>query len=93
MIKGETPHDCGTFQIYRYNPDTDAKPRMQALAVELDGSERMRLDALMKLKASARCRAASSSSRCPGFTLICDLIVKKERLQSPEERRSARSRK
>ena len=40
-----------TFQIYRYDPDTDAKPRMQTLEVELDGSERMLLDALMKLKA------------------------------------------
>ena len=40
-----------SFQIYRYDPDTDAKPRMQTLEVELDGSERMLLDALMKLKA------------------------------------------
>ncbi|MFZ9433695.1 MAG: 2Fe-2S iron-sulfur cluster-binding protein, partial [Burkholderiaceae bacterium] len=40
-----------TFQIYRYDPDTDAKPYMQTLQVELDGSERMLLDALMKLKA------------------------------------------
>jgi 2Fe-2S iron-sulfur cluster binding domain/Flavinator of succinate dehydrogenase len=40
-----------TFQIYRYDPDTDAKPRMQTLEVELDGSERMLLDAMMKLKA------------------------------------------
>ena len=40
-----------TFHIYRYDPDTDAKPRMQTIEVELDGSERMLLDALMKLKA------------------------------------------
>ena len=39
-----------TFQIYRYDPDKDAKPYMQTLQVELDGSERMLLDALMKLK-------------------------------------------
>ena len=39
------------FQIYRYDPDTDTKPRMQTLEVELDGSERMLLDALNKLKA------------------------------------------
>jgi len=38
------------FQIYRYDPDKDAKPHMQTLEVELDGSERMLLDALMKLK-------------------------------------------
>ena len=40
-----------TFQIYRYDPDQDAKPYMQTIEVELDGSERMLLDALMKLKA------------------------------------------
>ena len=39
------------FQIYRYDPDTDAKPRMQTIEVELDGNERMLLDALNKLKA------------------------------------------
>jgi succinate dehydrogenase / fumarate reductase iron-sulfur subunit len=40
-----------TFQIYRYDPDKDAKPYMQTIQVELDGNERMLLDALMKLKA------------------------------------------
>ena len=40
-----------TFQIYRYDPDKDAKPYMQTLEVDLDGTERMLLDALMKLKA------------------------------------------
>jgi len=40
-----------TFSIYRYDPDKDAKPYMQSITVELDGSERMLLDALMKLKA------------------------------------------
>jgi succinate dehydrogenase / fumarate reductase iron-sulfur subunit len=44
-------HDQAHFQIYRYDPDKDAKPYMQTLEVELDGSERMLLDALMKLKA------------------------------------------
>src|SRR5450756_3054432 len=39
-----------TFQIYRYNPDTDAKPYMQTLEVELDGTERMLLEVLVKLK-------------------------------------------
>ena len=39
-----------TFKIYRYDPDTDTKPYMQTIEVELDGSERMLLDALMKLK-------------------------------------------
>jgi succinate dehydrogenase / fumarate reductase iron-sulfur subunit len=40
-----------TFKIYRYDPEGDAKPAMQTLQVELDGSERMLLDALVKLKA------------------------------------------
>ena len=42
-----------TFQIYRYDPDpdADAKPRTQTIEAELDGSERMLLDALSKLKA------------------------------------------
>jgi succinate dehydrogenase / fumarate reductase, iron-sulfur subunit len=39
-----------TFQVYRYDPDRDEPPRMQTLQVELDGSERMLLDALVKLK-------------------------------------------
>ena len=54
-----------TFQIYRYDPDRDAKPYMQTLEVELDGSERMLLDALIKLKAvdptlSSAARAAKA---------------------------------
>ncbi|MBP7419946.1 MAG: succinate dehydrogenase iron-sulfur subunit, partial [Burkholderiaceae bacterium] len=39
-----------TFQIYRYDPDRDAKPYMQTIEIELDGHERMLLDALVKLK-------------------------------------------
>ena len=39
-----------TFEIYRYDPDADAKPYMKTYEVELDGSERMLLDVLMKLK-------------------------------------------
>src|SRR5574337_2209253 len=38
------------FQVYRYDPDQDARPRMQSIEVELDCSERMLLDALIKLK-------------------------------------------
>ena len=39
-----------TFQIYRYDPDKDAKPYMQTIEIQLDGHERMLLDALVKLK-------------------------------------------
>lgn len=39
-----------TFKIYRYDPDTQAKPSMQTVTIELDGNERMLLDVLLKLK-------------------------------------------
>ena len=39
------------FQIYRYDPDRDASPRMQAFELELDRGDRMLLDALIRLKA------------------------------------------
>jgi succinate dehydrogenase / fumarate reductase, iron-sulfur subunit len=42
--------DKRIFEIYRYDPDADAKPYMKTYEVELDGSERMLLDVLMKLK-------------------------------------------
>ena len=38
------------FEIYRYDPDKDKEPYMQSYELELDGSERMLLDALIKLK-------------------------------------------
>src|SRR5437879_1769634 len=38
------------FEIYRYDPDKDAAPRMQAYEVEIE-HERMLLDALVTLKA------------------------------------------
>src|SRR5207237_10067336 len=53
----QTPRSPGvdarlrTFRIYRYDPDNGAAPVMQTLQVELDSSDRMLLDALMKLKA------------------------------------------
>jgi len=34
-----------SFQIYRYDRDKDVRPTMQSLEVELDGSERMLLEA------------------------------------------------
>ena len=40
-----------SFQIYRYDPDIDTRPRMQTLEAEIGAGERMLLDALMKLKA------------------------------------------
>ena len=39
------------FQIYRYDPDKDAKPYMQDLSVELKDTDKMLLDALQRIKA------------------------------------------
>ena len=39
------------FQIYRYDPDKDAKPYMQDLTVELQDHDKMLLDALQRIKA------------------------------------------
>ncbi|CUS48853.1 MAG: succinate dehydrogenase iron-sulfur subunit SdhB [Idiomarinaceae bacterium HL-53] len=40
-----------TFSIYRYNPDTDTKPRMQDYTLELeDNQDLMVLEALIKIK-------------------------------------------
>lgn len=38
------------FSIYRYNPETDAEPRMQDYDVALQPADRMLLDALVRLK-------------------------------------------
>ena len=40
------------FSIYRYDPDKDAKPYMQELQVELLPTDKMLLDALMRIKQS-----------------------------------------
>ena len=38
------------FRIYRFDPDQDSKPRMQDYDVEMQPSDRMLLDALVRLK-------------------------------------------
>ena len=40
------------FSIYRYDPDKDAKPYMQSLDLELLPSDKMLLDALLRIKQS-----------------------------------------
>ncbi len=40
------------FSIYRYDPDKDARPYMQMLDVELEPTDKMLLDALMRIKQS-----------------------------------------
>jgi succinate dehydrogenase / fumarate reductase iron-sulfur subunit len=39
-----------TIEIYRYDPDRDAAPRMQRYEIELTGADRMLLDVLTRLK-------------------------------------------
>jgi succinate dehydrogenase / fumarate reductase, iron-sulfur subunit len=41
--------DTRIFEIYRYDPEVDAAPRMQRYELELTG-ERMLLDALISLE-------------------------------------------
>jgi len=38
------------FSIYRYNPETDDKPRMQSYDIALEPTDRMLLDALVRVK-------------------------------------------
>ena len=44
--------DGAKFSIYRYDPERDKKPYMQDLSVELAETDRMLLDALLKIKSS-----------------------------------------
>jgi len=39
------------FSIYRYDPDRDSRPRMQDYELKLEPTDRMLLDALVRLKA------------------------------------------
>jgi succinate dehydrogenase / fumarate reductase iron-sulfur subunit len=39
------------FSIYRYNPETDDRPRMQHYDIALEPTDRMLLDALVRIKA------------------------------------------
>jgi succinate dehydrogenase iron-sulfur subunit len=39
------------FQIYRYDPDRDGRPRMQSYQVQLQPTDRMLLDGLLRIKA------------------------------------------
>jgi succinate dehydrogenase / fumarate reductase, iron-sulfur subunit len=38
------------FRVYRYDPDKDSQPRMQEYDVKLEPSDRMLLDALVRIK-------------------------------------------
>lgn len=52
-----------TFKIYRYDPDTQTKPSMQTITIELTGDERMLLDVLLKLKEKDRTLSFRRSCR------------------------------
>jgi succinate dehydrogenase / fumarate reductase, iron-sulfur subunit len=61
------------FRIYRFDPDRVAKPYMQDYDIELQASDRMLLDALIRIKSiddtlalRRSCREGRSScGRCP----------------------------
>ncbi|KAK43030.1 hypothetical protein BG58_35770 [Caballeronia jiangsuensis] len=42
--------DGRVIEIFRYDPDTDTRPRMQAFEVDVDPRDRMLLDVLVRLK-------------------------------------------
>lgn len=53
------------FQVYRYNPDVDAKPYMQDYELEVEPTDVKLLDALVKLKAQddSLCRFAAPAAK------------------------------
>ncbi len=51
------------FSIYRFNPETDTKPYMQDYDVQLEPSDRMLLDALVRIKAQDDTLALRRSCR------------------------------
>ncbi|ODU36672.1 MAG: succinate dehydrogenase iron-sulfur subunit [Thiobacillus sp. SCN 63-374] len=78
------------FRLYRYNPETDAKPHMQDVELDLDPAGKMLLDALIAIKAQDEtlslrrsCREGVCGSDAvnvngPGLPVIRDLIVDME---------------
>ena len=42
--------DKRVIEIYRYDPDKDVRPYMQRFEVDIDPSDRMLLDVLVRLK-------------------------------------------
>ena len=51
------------FRIYRYDPDKDAKPYMQDYQLQLEPTDRMLLDALIRIKADDDTLALRRSCR------------------------------
>jgi succinate dehydrogenase / fumarate reductase iron-sulfur subunit len=51
------------FSIYRYNPETDAKPRMQDYELDVDAGNLMLLDAILLLKAQDETLSVRRSCR------------------------------
>ena len=51
------------FSIYRYNPETDAKPYMQAYELDIDAGNMMLLDAILLIKAQDESLSVRRSCR------------------------------
>jgi succinate dehydrogenase / fumarate reductase iron-sulfur subunit len=60
------------FSIYRFDPDRDEKPYMQSISLELDGTERKLLGALVKLK-------DKSMTRCPSVARAAKVCAARTR--------------
>jgi succinate dehydrogenase / fumarate reductase iron-sulfur subunit len=58
-----TDPDLRTIDIYRYDPDVDARPRVQRYEIELGHGERMLLDVLETIKAMDESLAYRRSCR------------------------------
>ena len=62
------------LQVYRYNPDKDAKPYMQDYELEIQPSDVKLLDAIMKLKAQDDTLSFRRSCR-EGICGMCSLYI------------------
>jgi len=87
------------FRIYRYDPEQDAKPRYQEYDVALEPTDRMLLDALIRLKSvddtlafRRSCREGVCGSDAMNINgkngLAC--ITNLRELKEPVERRAVR---
>ena len=70
------------FSIYRYDPDKDAKPYMQDLTVELKDTDKMLLDALMRIK-SDQDDSLSFRRSCREGVCGSDAIISTAKMDSP----------
>ena len=78
------------FEIYRYDPDKDERPYMQKLEVELQPTDKMLLDALVRIKNdvddSLALRRSCREGVCGSDAMNCLLYTS----PSPRDKRQSR---